>query len=61
MLVLAHTGPTLDTVSNDDWSFSRILLQRTFIRDLLVSQLAVSTLNQIEYINSKVRVWSQQF
>ncbi|KAB5588619.1 DEAD/DEAH-box helicase [Ceratobasidium theobromae] len=55
MFVLLHTGPALDSVTgNDEFALSRIVLQRTFIRDLLISRLAVSTLNQIKYIDYKV-------
>lgn len=55
MFVLYHTGPTIDAVSGDDkCALSRVLLQRTFIRDLLLSRLAVSTLNQIRFVDSKV-------
>lgn len=35
-------------------TLARALIQRTFVRDLLLSRLAVSTLNQIDYIDTKV-------
>ncbi|CAE6542924.1 unnamed protein product [Rhizoctonia solani] len=56
MFVLLHAGPPLDTVadSNDNAALSRTLIPRTFFRNLLASRIAVSTLNQIKYVDAKV-------
>ncbi|CAE6496597.1 unnamed protein product [Rhizoctonia solani] len=56
MFVLLHAGPALDAVieSADRIALSRTLIPRTFLRDLLASRIAVSTLNQIKYVLSFV-------
>ncbi|KDN44229.1 hypothetical protein RSAG8_05702, partial [Rhizoctonia solani AG-8 WAC10335] len=56
MFVLLHAGPPLDTVANsdDNAALSRTLIPRTFLRNLLASRIAVSTLNQIKYVDAKV-------
>ncbi|CAE6475433.1 unnamed protein product [Rhizoctonia solani] len=56
MFVLLHAGPPLDTVIDwgDNTALSRTLIQRTFLWNLLASRIAVSTLNQIKYVDAKV-------
>ncbi|KAH7332993.1 hypothetical protein B0J17DRAFT_677146 [Rhizoctonia solani] len=56
MFVLLHAGPPLDTIANSDdqVALSRTLIPRTFFRNLLASRIAVSTLNQIKYVDAKV-------
>ncbi|CAE6426702.1 unnamed protein product [Rhizoctonia solani] len=56
MFVLLHAGPPLDAMadSNDEIALSRTLIPRTFLRNLLASRVAVSTLNQIKYVDAKV-------
>ncbi|CAE6441596.1 unnamed protein product [Rhizoctonia solani] len=56
MFALLHAGPPLDALANtaDQTALSRTLLPRTFLRNLLVSRIAVSTLNQIKYVDAKV-------
>ena len=38
----------------DPIALSRTLIPRTFLRNLLASRIAVSTLNQIKYVDAKV-------
>lgn len=56
MFVFLHAGPALDTVEDsfDMTALSRTLIPRTFLRNLLASRIAVSTLNQIKYVDAKV-------
>jgi hypothetical protein len=62
MFVLYHTGPTIgDMKDMSSYEISRITIQRNFVLDLLVSRLAVATLNQIEYIDSKVIILALEF
>ncbi|KAF8671655.1 P-loop containing nucleoside triphosphate hydrolase protein [Rhizoctonia solani] len=56
MFVILHAGPPLDDIvdSIDKVALSRTLLPRTFLRNLLASRIAVSTLNQIKYVDAKI-------
>ncbi|CAE6339059.1 unnamed protein product [Rhizoctonia solani] len=56
MFVLLHAGPPLDTVidSGNNIALSRTIIARTFLRNLLASRIAVSTMNQIKYVDAKV-------
>ncbi|KAG9094747.1 hypothetical protein FS749_011922 [Ceratobasidium sp. UAMH 11750] len=52
MFIFCHSGP--DIGSANDMELHRILLQRTFIRDVLMSRIAVSLLNETKYVDAKV-------
>ncbi|KAG9121540.1 hypothetical protein FRC07_002451 [Ceratobasidium sp. 392] len=55
MFIFGHSGPNLDSASqDDDMDLHRIILQRTFIRDALMSRIAVSLLNETKYVDAKV-------
>ncbi|KAJ1300164.1 hypothetical protein OPQ81_011916 [Rhizoctonia solani] len=54
MFVLLHAGPALDTVADNPIALSHTLIPRTFLRNLLASRIAVSTLNQIRYVDAKI-------
>ncbi|KAG9090129.1 hypothetical protein FRC06_001213, partial [Ceratobasidium sp. 370] len=52
MFVLCHSGPDIGSAGGIE--FHRIMLQRTFIRDVLMSRIAVSLLNETKYVDAKV-------
>ncbi|QRV75685.1 DEAD/DEAH box helicase [Ceratobasidium sp. AG-Ba] len=55
MFVFCHSGPGIDSVNeNDTLAYARILLQRTFMRNILMSRIAISLINEAKYVDSKV-------
>ncbi|KAG8764624.1 hypothetical protein FRC12_007991, partial [Ceratobasidium sp. 428] len=55
MFILCHSGPNLGSADKKNKiEFHRMILQRTFIRDVLMSRIAISLLNEAKYVDTKV-------